>query len=105
MIGGCVEICYYVSVIGISNKIQGGNPYGKGLRKAVLFWYRNDGKGGRKITTNMTKYEMETIINYNAGEQIVTVYTRNKTFVRMSDQPVREYLKSYTALIGYIVGD
>ncbi len=32
------------------------------------------GKGEYQIMTNLTKYEMETVINYNAGEQTATVY-------------------------------
>ena len=47
----------------------------KRIAKAVLFWYRNASKGG-KIMTKITKPEMETIVNYNAGEQTATVYTR-----------------------------
>ncbi len=30
-------------------------------------------KGEYEITTNLTKYEMETVINYNVGEQTATV--------------------------------
>lgn len=32
--------------------------------------------------TNLTKYEMETVVNYNAGEQTATVYTRDKSVMR-----------------------
>lgn len=48
--------------------------------------------------TNMTKYEMETIVNYNAGEQTATVYTRDKTVMRKLDQLVRDYPESYTLI-------
>ncbi|WP_286082292.1 hypothetical protein [Parablautia intestinalis] len=34
--------------------------------------------------TNLTKYEMETVVNYNAGEQTATVYTRYKSVMRIS---------------------
>ncbi len=27
---------------------------------------------------NLTKYEMETVVNYNAAEQTATIYTRDK---------------------------
>ena len=40
----------------------------KRIAKAVLFWYRNASEGG-KVMTNITKHEMETIVNYNAGEE------------------------------------
>lgn len=32
--------------------------------------------------TNLTKYEMETVVNYNAAEQTTTVYTRDKSVMR-----------------------
>lgn len=31
---------------------------------------------------NLIKYEMETVVNYNAGEQTATVYTRDKSVMR-----------------------
>lgn len=31
--------------------------------------------------TKLTKYEMETVVNYNAGEQTATVYTRDKAVI------------------------
>ena len=37
------------------------------------------GKGEYQIMENLTKYEMETVVNYNAGEQTATVYTRDKS--------------------------
>lgn len=48
--------------------------------------------------TNLTKYEMETIINYNAGEQTATVYTRDKSVMRRLDRLVEDYPDSYTLL-------
>ena len=45
--------------------------------------------------TNITKPEMETIVNYNAGEQTATVYTRDKTVMRKLDQLVKDYPESY----------
>ncbi len=42
------------------------------------------GKGEYQIMTNLTKYEMETVVNYNAGEQTATVYTRYKSVMRIS---------------------
>ena len=29
----------------------------------------------------LSRYEQETIVNYNAGEQIATVYTRDKAVI------------------------
>lgn len=31
---------------------------------------------------NITKHEIKTVINYNVGEQTVTVYTRDKSVLR-----------------------
>ena len=44
---------------------------------------------------NLTKYEQETIINYNAGEQIATVYTADKAVMRKIDALVTEYPDIY----------
>ena len=48
--------------------------------------------------TNLTKYEMETVVNYNAGEQTATVYTRDKSVMRRLDQFVADYPDSYKLL-------
>ena len=69
-------------VIGTSNKIQGRNTLEKGLRDAVLFF--DMGKGEYQIMANLIKYEMEAVVNYNAGEQTATVYTRYKSVMRIS---------------------
>lgn len=45
--------------------------------------------------TKLTKYEMETIVNYNAGEQTATVYTRDKVVMRKLDRLVEAYPESY----------
>ena len=44
---------------------------------------------------NLTKYEQETIINYNAGEQMATVYTADKVVMRKIDALVTEYPDIY----------
>jgi hypothetical protein len=44
---------------------------------------------------NLTKYEQETIINFNAGEQTATVYTRDKTVMRKLDTLVIEFPEVY----------
>lgn len=48
--------------------------------------------------TNLTKYEMETVVNYNAGEQTATVYTMDKSVMRRLDQLVADYPDSYKLL-------
>lgn len=48
--------------------------------------------------TNLTKYEMETVVNYNAGEQTATVYTRDKSVMRKLDWLVADYPESYKLL-------
>ena len=39
----------------------------------------------------LTRYEQETIINFNAGEQTATVYTRDPAVMRKVDALVIEY--------------
>ena len=40
---------------------------------------------------NLTKYEQETIINFNAGEKNATVFTLDSTVMRKLDSLVNEY--------------
>lgn len=44
---------------------------------------------------NLTKYEQETIINYNVGEQVATVYTADKAVMRRFDNLVAEFPEVY----------
>jgi hypothetical protein len=44
---------------------------------------------------NLTKYEQETVINFNAGEQTATVYTRDKAVMRKLDTLVIEFPEVY----------
>ena len=46
----------------------------------------------------LTKYEMETVVNYNAGEQTATVYTRDKSVMRRLDRLVADYPDTYKLL-------
>ena len=39
----------------------------------------------------LSKYEQETVINFNAGDQMATVYTRDKTVMRQLDTLVTEF--------------
>ena len=56
------------------------------------------GKGEYQIIANLTKYEMETVVNYNAGEQMATVYTRDKSVMRRLDRLVADYPENYKLL-------
>ena len=40
---------------------------------------------------NLTKYEQETIINFNAGEKNATVFTLDSTVMRQLDSLDNEY--------------
>jgi hypothetical protein len=44
---------------------------------------------------NLIKYEQETIINFNAGEQTATVYTRDRAVMRKLDTLVTEFPNVY----------
>lgn len=44
---------------------------------------------------NLTKYEQETVINFNAGEQLATVYTRDRAVMRKLDALVIEFSDIY----------
>ncbi len=39
----------------------------------------------------LSKYEQETVINYNAGERMAKVYTRDKAIMRKLDTLVNEF--------------
>lgn len=43
----------------------------------------------------LSRYEQETIVNYNAGEQTATVYTRDKTVMRKLDTLVDDFPDTY----------
>ena len=47
----------------------------------------------------LSRYEQETIVNYNAGEQTATVYTRDKAIMRKLDTLVADFPDTYM-LIG-----
>lgn len=44
---------------------------------------------------SLSKYEQETVINFNAGEQNATVYTRDKTVMRKLDALVTDFPEVY----------
>ena len=46
----------------------------------------------------LSRYEQETIVNYNAGEQTATVYTRDKAVMRKLDTLVADFPNTYNLL-------
>ena len=44
----------------------------------------------------LSRYEQETIVNYNAGEQNATVYTRDKAVMRKLDTLVADFPDTYS---------
>ena len=44
----------------------------------------------------LSRYEQETIVNYNAGEQTTTLYTRDKAVMRKLDTLVADFPDTYT---------
>ena len=45
--------------------------------------------------TPLSRYEQETIVNYNAGEQTATVYTRDRTVMRKLDRLAADFPDTY----------
>ena len=45
--------------------------------------------------TPLTRYEMETIINYNAGGQTAIIYQNDKAVMRKLDKLVAEFPDTY----------
>ena len=43
----------------------------------------------------LLRYEQETVVNYNAGEQTATLYTRDKTVMRKLDTLVADFPDTY----------
>ena len=46
----------------------------------------------------LTRYEQETIINFNAGDQTATIYTRDPVVMRQLDALVTEYPDIYKCI-------
>ena len=46
----------------------------------------------------MTRYEQETIINFNAGEQIATLYTRDPAVMRKNDALVIDFPDAFKCI-------
>ena len=43
----------------------------------------------------LSRYEQETIVNYNAGEKTATLYTRDKAVMRKLDTLVADFPETY----------
>ena len=43
----------------------------------------------------LLRYEQETVVNYNAGEQTATLYTRDKAVMRKLDTLVADFPDTY----------
>lgn len=48
--------------------------------------------------TKLSRYEQETIINFNAGEEMITVYTRDPAVMRRLDALVIEFPEVYRCI-------
>lgn len=48
--------------------------------------------------TKLSRYEQETIINFNAGEEMATVYTRDPAVMRRLDALVIEFPEVYKCI-------
>ena len=48
--------------------------------------------------TKLSRYEQETIINFNAGEEMATVYTREPAVMRKLDALVIEFPEVYRCI-------
>jgi hypothetical protein len=46
----------------------------------------------------LSRYEQETIVNYNAGEQTATIYTRDKAVMRKLDTLVADFPDTYSLM-------
>ena len=49
--------------------------------------------------TPLTRYEQETIVNYNAGDKTANIYTRDKAVMRKLDTLVADFPDIYS-LVG-----
>ena len=45
--------------------------------------------------TPLSRYEQETVVNYNTGEQTATLYTRDKAVMRKLDRFVADFPDTY----------
>jgi len=48
--------------------------------------------------SKLSRYEQETIINFNAGEEMATVYTRDPAVIRKLDALVIEFPEVYRCI-------
>ena len=55
-------------------------------------WQKRKGRHG---AMKQSRYEQETIVSYNAGEQTATIYTRDKAVMRKLDTLVADFPATY----------
>ena len=46
----------------------------------------------------LSRYEQETVVNYNAGEQTATLYTRDNAVMRKLDRLAADFPETYKLL-------
>ena len=50
------------------------------------------------MSIKLTRYEQETVVNYNAGEKNATIYTRDRAVMRKLDRLVINFPEIYRQL-------
>ena len=67
------------------------------LKFGILEFPKPESKGDEKMSV-LTKYEQETIINFNVAESDAVVFTRDKAVMRKLDALVTEFPEVYKCL-------
>ena len=67
------------------------------LKFGILEFLKPESKGDEKMSV-LTKYEQETIINFNVAESDAVVFTRDKAVMRKLDALVNEFPEVYKCL-------
>ena len=75
----------------ICNRLHKANVIKRSFYKKELFERYID-----EEKMKLSRYEQETIVNYNAGEQTATVYTRDKAVMRKLDTLVADFPDIYS---------
>ena len=58
---------------------------------------KSESKGGESVS-KLSKYEQETIINFNVAEADAVVFTRDKSVIRKLDALVNEFPEVYRCI-------
>ena len=67
------------------------------LKIGILEFLKSESKGDEQMSV-FTKYEQETIINFNVAESDAVVFTRDKAVMRKLDALVTEFPEVYKCL-------